>query len=92
MRRRGDAGTGRRGDIRVAVSPLLPIASYQSLYFSPLSAVSFELERTSKTFSPPPEQLASGAIVTGTNTPVGFARHRVDRNRPQINFLLGREL
>ena len=34
---------------------LLPTSFYQSLYFSPFNAVSVDLERTSKTFSPPQE-------------------------------------
>src|SRR6266498_1359161 len=36
----------------------LPPVFYQSLYFSPFRAVSFDFERTSKTFSPPHEPLS----------------------------------
>src|SRR4051794_8488581 len=38
-----------------------PAILHQSLYFSPLSAVPFDFERTSKTFSPPHESESEGS-------------------------------
>src|SRR5689334_5103413 len=33
-----------------------------------------------------------GRIVTGTQLPISLSRHRIDRQRPQVNFLLRRQL
>src|SRR5678815_5234565 len=106
-RRRGGIEKRRRGDALVGSSDFLKVLTMAPVFASPFLRVSasrlpvaillaiercFPGLRTNIENVFPAPRTGISCVVAGTEIPVCFSSHRIDRDRAQVDFLLCRKL